>query len=280
MRRLSVSTVLYDGHPVEAALDAIAAAGAGHVEPAFIAGYMDFEEASFTEGAGRDLAARAAAAGLGVHAVSAHADLSAPGAPAMLRRRIAFAEAIGARALVTNAGPAARRAAVRACLDACLPACEAAGLTLALENPGHGSGDLLPDGAAGAAFVAEFDTPALALNYDAGNVHTYACGRVQPAEDFPAGAGSVAHLHLKDVALAPEGWTFCALGEGAIDYAALWPLIPADLPAALELPLRLHRPGRGDPVRRAEPLPLAALDRALRRALAHVARLDGRAGRS
>lgn len=280
MRRLSVSTVLYDGHPMDTALDGLAAAGVTHVEPAFIAGYVDFEEASLTEAAGRELAERAAAAGLGVHAVSVHTDLSAQGATAALRRRIAFAEAMGARVLVTSAGPAARRDAVRACLDACLPACEAAGLTLALENPGHGSGDLLPDGAAGAAFVAGFDTPALALNYDAGNVHTYAGGAAQPADDFAAAAGSVAHLHLKDVATTPEGWAFCAPGDGAVDYAALWPRVPPDLPAGLELPLRLHRPGRGDPVRRPEPVPLHEIERVLRRALAQVARLDGREARA
>jgi hypothetical protein len=37
---------------------------------------------------------------------------------------------------------------------------------------------------------------------------------------------------------------------------------------AIELPLRLRRPGRGDPVRAAEPLPLAMIREAIRCSLA------------
>ena len=147
LRIVSVSTVLFDGHPMGRAFDLIAAAGATHVEPAFIRGYVDFAEPNLAPAPGAALRRRARDAGLAVHAVSGHLDLSGDDAGAGLARRIALAEACGACILITNAGPAARRDRIEATLEATLPLCERAGIVLALENPGHGSGDLLGTGA-------------------------------------------------------------------------------------------------------------------------------------
>src|ERR1700710_358398 len=90
-RIVSISTVLFDGYPMKTAIEEIARSGARFVEPAFIQGYIDFDETSFATAPARVLRAMAQAAGLGVHAISAHMDLSAVDAVEMLDRRIGFA---------------------------------------------------------------------------------------------------------------------------------------------------------------------------------------------
>ncbi len=70
-RPLAVSTALFDGYPMELALAEIAGAGVAFAEPAFIAGYVDFDETSFSPAAAKHLAAAMAAAGLSAIAVVA-----------------------------------------------------------------------------------------------------------------------------------------------------------------------------------------------------------------
>jgi sugar phosphate isomerase/epimerase len=263
----AVSTAAFDGHPLEVALDELAALGVTAVEPAFIRGYTSFDEGAFSEAGARTLAGALAGRGLAVQGVSAHLDLSLPGAGAMLRRRIGFAEALGAPVLITNAGPEGARAAILARLDEALPGLEAAGVTLALENPGHGTGDLIGRGEAGAALMSALGSPRIRLNLDVGNLLTSA-GSVEPG--LSAALPFATHAHLKDVAADGPDWRFVALGDGLVDWraarAAMARLAPG-LAVAVELPLRLRRPGRGDPARAAEPLPLPAIREALGRSL-------------
>lgn len=270
MRMVSVSTALFDGYPLEQAVEEIALAGARAVEPAYIRGYVDFDEDAFSEACAARMRAILEAARLPALAVSAHMDLGLPDALAMLERRVRYAAGIGARLVITNAGSASRRETVLRVLERAIPVCEQSGIVIALENPGHGEGDILGDGRAGAQFMASVASPFVRLNYDAGNVFTYSTERIQPHADFPAVRDHVAHLHLKDVLSTAEGWRFTAIGDGSVDYASLWPLLPPDLPAALELPLRLQRPGRRDPVRMRRPLDIEVLRKELAASLARV----------
>lgn len=275
MRPVAVSTALFDGYDLQAAIGEIAAAGATFVEPAFIRGYIDFAEDAFLPPQSSRLAGWIGQAGLRVMAVSAHCDLAAHNAVDMLRRRIAMAAELGAPVLITNTGAAAERVRICAVLDGALAACADSGVTLALENPGHGEGDLIGTGADGAALVAALDSPWLRLNYDVGNVLTYSEGRLAPDEgDLRQALPAIAHLHLKDALLADGHWRYTAIGDGAIDYAALWPDIPATLPVAIELPLRLRRAVGAAPQREPTPLPLPELREALARSLRFVRGLD------
>ncbi|WP_245293145.1 sugar phosphate isomerase/epimerase family protein [Mongoliimonas terrestris] len=273
-RPFPVSTALFDGHPMALAIDEIARAGATHVEPAFIHGYVDFDETAFADPAADTLARRVCDAGLAVAGVSAHIDLGEPDAGALLARRIRFASRLGARVLITNGGRTDRQGAVLATIADALPALQAAGVVLALENPGHGSGALIGCGRDGAALVAEIGDPLVRMNLDVGNAVTYAGGRLDLAADVTAALPAIAHVHLKDVATAGPDYVFTALGDGDVGYGRLWPLLqtlPSHVPFALELPLRLDRPGRADPVRRARALPIDAIRAALALSLARVA---------
>lgn len=268
MPQPSVSTVAWDGHPFDVALAEAAALGIGLIEPAYIRGYVDFDESAFSAPAAAHLRRSLSDHGLGAQALSAHIDLTAPDAGPLLARRVGFAAEIGARILITNAGPLAGLSAIRAALDGVQIRLEDAGVTLALENPGHGDGDAFGAAAEGLAFLGGMDDTRIGLNYDVGNVWTYSCGMRTPEEDFPAARPMAVHVHLKDIRVDGADWRFCALGEGAIDFGALAPLL-GEIPVALELPLRLARPRRGDPIRAVDPVPLDRIRVALAASLEH-----------
>jgi sugar phosphate isomerase/epimerase len=256
---------------MEAALDGVAEAGARHVEPAFIRGYVPFTEDDLEDGPARAMRRALEDRGLLAGALSAHLDLSAPDAARALRRRIRFAALIGAPFVVTNAGPAAAEDAIRRTLDAALGE---EGATVLLENPGHGAGDLVPDAAAGAALLERIDAdPArLGLNLDLGNVHTYGRGAVPLPGQVAAAGRWLRHLHLKDVRDTGTGWRFTAVGAGDLPHADLLGEVPAQVSLGLELPLRLRRVGYADPSRAEAPVPLAQIAEAVRASLATVGR--------
>jgi sugar phosphate isomerase/epimerase len=263
----AVSTAVFDGYPLEVALDEIAALGLRSVEPAYIRGYTEFDEGSFSQGSARRLHRALFDRGLLVQGVSAHISLAGDEAHDMLARRIDFASQLGARILITNAGPASGRAAILRCLEAALPALERADVVLSLENPGHGTGDLIGTGQDGAALIASIGSPSIRLNVDVGNYYTYT-GSLEPG--LSAALPFAAHAHLKDIGEEASDWRFVPISDGLVD----WPLIAAELarhspglPLAIELPLRLRRPARGDPARAAERVSLPQIRDAIRRSL-------------
>ena len=278
MRQVAVSTVLFDGYSDAITFDAIAAAGATRVEPAFIAGYGDFDEATFIQPRASEMRRRAEGTGLTIQAVSAHIDPGADDAVAKLSRRIAFAAELGARFLITNAGTLKDRTRVLANLAQAVPRLEAAGIVLALENPGHGDDALVSNAMAGAALTEAIDTQYVRLNYDACNMWTYSGLAVQPAADLAHasanGRAMISHIHLKDVAERSGIWSFCTIGDGEIDWPALWRVLPPDVPLSLELPLRLSRPAMAAPVRANEAVAFEVLEQALAASLRYVEGLE------
>lgn len=254
---------------MQVALEGIAAGGFARVEPAFIDGYVPFTEQDLNEDAGARLLDAIHAHGLTVHAVSAHIDLGTPDAPERLARRIGFAGALGASCLVSNAGAADAAAQICATIEGAVPALEDAGIVLALENPGHGQGNLVPDGASGVRLLAELGFPApVRLNYDLGNAYTYHHGRLDAVADLDAALPHLAFAHLKDVAADGPHWRFVAAGTGDVGLPALVARLAAarpDLVLGLEMPLRLMRPQRADPERRDRPPTVGEIGDALSR---------------
>jgi sugar phosphate isomerase/epimerase len=279
-RIVSISTVLFDGYPMKTAIEEIARSGARFIEPAFIKGYIDFDETSFAAAPARALRAMAEASGLGVHAISAHMDLSGADAVSMLDRRIGFAQDIGARVLITNAGPRAGRDRIISTIRALVPRLESWGGMLALENPGHGSGDLIGNATEGKALVDDIGLEHVRLNHDTANVFTYSREALQPGPDWSRAASAIGHAHLKDVRGTSQGWSFCPLGSGDVDLVSYLDAVPQTLPLSLELPLRLDRPQRADPQRSADPKSLETLRAALEQSLAFLTNFQGVTPRS
>jgi sugar phosphate isomerase/epimerase len=263
---ITVSTVAFDGHPLDVGFAALAAMGLPLVEPAYIKGYMEFDEADFSEAAARAMTARLQAHGLSALAISAHMDSGAAAATEMLARRIRFTAAIGARVTITNSTTRDTEARFRRSIAANLPLAEELGVTIALENPGNGPSNLMRDGASGAALVASFGSPHLRLNYDTANALTCTEGDVRPETDVLAALPPLCHMHLKDVLRRDGGWHYVAIGTGELDYgvilAALRP--HSHIPLTLELPLRLRRQFHQDPTREAAIPDLATITAAIR----------------
>jgi len=270
--RISVSTVVLDGQGFKRGLDLLVMAGATSVEPAFIEGYMPFDDASFTEKAGLDLARSLHNAGLGICAMSVHIDLGQATSVEKLRRRLDFAAAAGARIVISNATTSDRAAAFLDTVAAIQPDLAARDMILALENPGHGANALMPDGLRGAAVVASLGDPRIRMNYDIGNAQSYGVRAGSAAVDFEAALPVTAHLHLKDLKSVGDDWLFCPLGQGDIGYGTTLDLshLPSHLPVGIEHPIRLWRPGRGDPRRRTAVPDEATVIAAVREALACV----------
>lgn len=269
-RVVSLSTVLFDGYPMEQAVEETARAGYSYIEPAYIQGYLDFDETAFSPEQARVLRRQAEGSGLRVHSVSAHMDLSLPSAEAMLRRRVNFAAELGASCLTTNTGPAARGDTVIRTLNAVAKDCESSQIVIGLENPGHGSGDLLGDGAAGADFMRRLDRAHVRLNYDAANVFTYSQETRRPENDVEFALPWLVGVHLKDVASVGVNWCFKALGEGQIANGAIIARLPPEIPLTIELPLRLARLRRSNPSRQAQLLAIPELRAASVQSLAFV----------
>jgi sugar phosphate isomerase/epimerase len=276
--QISVSTVAYDGYPIDVALDEIAKLGIALVEPAYIKGYMNFEEDDFSDTSATRMRRKCAARGLSSIAISAHMDSGNPDATELLARRLRFAAGIGARFVITNSTTVDRKASFEKTLNANLPLAEELGVIIALENPGHGPTNLMRDGKSGAAVVASFNSPQLRLNYDTSNALTCTEGEVHPETDIDAAMPLACYFHLKDVVRLNGRWRYVAIGSGDLDYdVILAKLKPRpDIPMTLELPLRLKRMFHADPERIPELPPLNDVAEAIRSSWNCVAQaMDG-----
>jgi len=275
-RIVSISAAPYDGYDFPRVLESLAACGATHVEPAFIVGYTEpFDESAFTAERGRQYAAWLAASGLGCYAFSSHIDLGRPDAVEVFTGRMHFAAQLGARVINTNAAARHLSAGFFRNIEVLARQAEALGLIIGLENPGDGSDNLINTGSDGIALIRRLGHPALRLNYDAGNTISHRPfdrpDGVAPAADARLALPACAYTHIKDVRVSADGYFFTPLGQGDIDCAAILRAVAlTSLNLSIELPLRLHRGPDAQPQRRAQPVPLAEIEAALRRSLAFV----------
>lgn len=266
-----VSLAAFDGHPFEVAVETVAALGAGFVEPALIKGYTDpFEEDIFSDELARSMRRQIEDRGLSCRAFSAHIDPGAPEGDDRLRRRIRFAAELGATRVVTNAARSEFEPEFFRRIDRLVRETEAAGVVVALENPGDGRPNVIDNAAAARRFIERYDTPWVRLNYDPGNLLTHQPD-LDPVSDARELGPGLISMHLKNATLT-EGnrWRFTALNEGFIDYAAV--LAHTDRLAAvpdysLELPLRVSRAPGGRPFRDSDVVPIETIRKALEESL-------------
>ena len=134
-RQISVSTVAYDGYEIDVALAEIAKIGIALVEPAYIKGYMIFDETAFSDAAAKTMVLKLKQHGLKSLAISAHMDSGNAEAQEMLARRIRFAAGIGAKFVITNSTTVERSRELQKVLESNLPLAESLGIVIALENP-------------------------------------------------------------------------------------------------------------------------------------------------
>jgi len=274
-RPVSISAAPYDGHAFPVLCDSMAACGVRFVEPAFIVGYTEpFDETMFSDANARQYRRWLEASGLGCHAFSSHIDLGRSDAVAVFTRRMEFAASLGARVINTNAALRANAARFHANIAPLARRAAALGMVIGLENPGNGEDNLINDAQEGLALIRALDLESVRLNYDPGNTVSHRPGRIDATADALLALPGCAHFHVKDVRRSDAGWRFTPPGQGEIDYETIMPALAgkANLPFAIELPLRMHRLRNAQPVRAPQPIPLPEIEAAISACLAYVGR--------
>jgi sugar phosphate isomerase/epimerase len=167
-RIVSVSTMAFDGYPLETALDELAGLGVRYVEPASVDKvFQHLVEEDFCDARAAWLKEQMAGRGLACVSLSAHMDLSRPDSVDRFRRRLEFACAIGAQIVNTIAGPISGRNGFRTNIPAIGKRAADLGLIVALEN----HGDLVDRGRQIVQFIEQIGIPAVRANYDTGNAY-------------------------------------------------------------------------------------------------------------
>jgi sugar phosphate isomerase/epimerase len=281
-RILSFSTACFDGYDLRVAFDEIKGLGVDYVEIAFIQGYTDpFGEEVFSPRQARRVENLLLESGLSCYALSAHMNLVTDQSAEIFRRRMGFACEIGAKVIVTNAGPAQEKKAFLKEMAFLSKEAEALRLFIGLENPGDGRENIINCSKDGAQVIQEIDSEWVRLNYDFGNLLSHRFERVRPEEDYLEALPYAIQLHLKDVKATEDGWHFTEIGKGTIDFETVLRRLEMEsplLPLSFEIPLRLTRGPDASPRRNDSPIPLDQIRQALKGSLDFLNRVLGEKG--
>jgi len=273
-RILSISTAAFDGYDLSVAMDEISRLGARSVEVAFIQGYTDpFGEEIFSPENARSIQRLLSERGLSCFALSAHMNLVTKQSAEIFARRMEFAREIGAKVIVTNAGPGREAEAFMVNMATLSRVAESLNLIIALENPGDGKENIVNSGKDGARVIQEINSEWVRLNYDFGNVLSHFFERIRPETDFIDAPPFSAQLHIKDVESNEQGWFFTEIGKGSIHYEPVLKYLGAkydSLPISLEIPLRVKRAKDASPRRMPHALPLDQIRRTLKNSVDYV----------
>jgi len=226
-RIVSVSTLAFDGYPLETALDELAGLGVRYVEPAGAGpGSQQLAEEDFCPARANWLRSQLARRGLACLSLSAPMDLAGEGAVERFQRRLEFARNLGARCVSTMAGPAGRLAELRKNLPAVAERARDLGVVVALE--GHGEPPARAEQTL--ELIRELDQPAVRAGYDTGEAWYCSRGAADPAEELSLLAPALAHVRLKSPKVADGLLSWGALGEGALDVPGVARVLRERLP--------------------------------------------------
>lgn len=224
---ISVSSMAFDGHSLETALDELAGLGLRYVEPASVDKvFQHLVETDFCESRARWLREQLRARSLGCISLSAHMDLTQPDSVERFGRRLEFAATVGAKIVNTIAGPMSGLEGFRRNIPVIGKRAAELGLAVALEN----HGDLVDCGEQILDCVREVGLPAVRVNYDTGNAWYYSKGVIDPVAELAQLAPVVAHVHLKSPKIAGGLMRWVALGEGELDLPAVGRVLCERLP--------------------------------------------------
>lgn len=241
---IAVNLLVFNQIPLSQALDAVRDAGCSVVELAYTAGYATFDEhQAFTDKAADRIVEALHQRDLTCRSVAAHIDLGEEHALEYFTRRLKFAHRVGASIVISNTSSVDKRDAFRKHIVELSRAAASLDLTIALENPGDGEGNLLESGVGGARLIDDLSLSNVRLNYDYSNAISYAGMDLAVHEDCARAVPRSVNLHLKDLKRDETAgvWNFCAIGEGDHDYAVLFREVKRqDHPPYLSLELPLH----------------------------------------
>ena len=271
---LIISTTAYDGYDFATAFKEIANLGIELVEVAFIEGYTDpFNEDYFNKTNAAMIAACLAENNLTCLSFSAHMDLAREDAVPVFQRRMAFAGMLGAKYIVSNAGPLENKAGFMGNIRELGHIAGTMDMMIVLENPGDGKPNIIDSAEPAAGVIAEIGLETVKLNYDFGNLMSHCFEKIRPEADYRHALTATAHFHIKDVAANETGWYFTEIGKGEIDYRQILADIvslPEPIPLSLEIPLRVTRAPDASPRRAEVPVDLNTIRQVMAGSVAFV----------
>jgi sugar phosphate isomerase/epimerase len=256
-RIVSVNTMAFQGYPFPVAFKEIAALGISYVELAFTVGYAEgFSEETFSRKEAMKLRRLLSDHGLKTVALAAHMDLGLKNSLDAFQSRMDFAARIGAKIIHSNSSTVKSKKTFMENIEKLAASAGSLGLTIGLENPGSGEGNLIGTGRDGARIVSEINSPFVGLNYDIGNLFSYSRGKILPEEDIRSAFPFICHIHFKDLRPDENGWSYSAVGGGIVNYREVIHFLrlqPNRVPVGLELPLSFRRDGDSKPHKKSVP---------------------------
>jgi sugar phosphate isomerase/epimerase len=255
-----ISTAAYDGYDLETAFKEISRIGVNLVEIAFIEGYTDpFTEDYFNDDNAAKITTLLAEYGLKCLSFSSHVDLSRDGIVEAFKNRMAFANKLGSKYIVTNAAPLQNKSRFMRNIKELGQTAAGLNMVIVLENPGDGKANVMDSGEPSARLIEEIGLESVKINYDFGNLLSHCFEKTRPEEDYKFVRDCAMHYHIKDVASDDAGWYFTEIGKGTIDYRNIirdLTTIPEPVPISLEIPLRIRRAPDASPRRAPQPVDL------------------------
>lgn len=224
-RIIGVNSNCYHGYSIEEAIKGTAAAGFHYMELTATKGWTEhvFPTQSFQQLLKvKDLLKKY---DVTPFSMSGHCNLMDTGRMDDFIENIRLAAFFGCDYIVSSIGEAhledqavASNEVVAEHIAAFLPYLEAFDMTLVLEVHGdHGDGQILKE------IVKLVNNPRVKINYDTANAVFY--GGVDVTEDLKNCVDEVAYMHLKDKAGEQKEWNFPALGEGELDFPAVFEVL-------------------------------------------------------
>lgn len=237
-RIIGVNSNCYHGFSIDQALDGISKAGFQYVELTATKGWTEhvFPDMKF-----QDLISvkdKLRETGLTAFAMSGHCNLMDQNRIQDFILNIQLAAFFGCEYIISSIGEAhladQKQASIQEValhIKALNPYLEEYNLKLGLEVHGeHGSGLILKE------IVDLIDLPRVMINYDTANAIYY--GNVNLQQDISYCVDQIGFLHIKDKAGANQEWNFPALGQGSVDFPAVFQTLSDagnDCPLSIEI---------------------------------------------
>jgi sugar phosphate isomerase/epimerase len=219
-REVIGSTIVFAPHPIDAALEGLAAAGYRAVEIGAVKGWFEHIDPDTVSDKEIDRIGRKLAdLGLTPVSLSGHSALQTEDGAARFSRAIDIAAALGMRIVNTYTGDATTADEIGAYFANVAELCDRAakaGLKIGMDTDSN----MLPTAEAGLAILDRIGRPdILGFNYDPGNVVYYT--GADPQTDIRFALGRMVHFHFKDKIGGKGVFNFPPPGDGELDLMGL-----------------------------------------------------------